>query len=54
MESKPEPVKPPDEWWDAFVHNYEANRCPWCDGNGRVGLYACNACGATGQRPKAP
>lgn len=43
-----------DEWWDKFCADYHANRCPWCEGHGRVGLFACNACGATGQRASDP
>lgn len=40
-----------DELWEKFCRDFHANRCPRCEGHGRVGLYACNACGATGQRP---
>ncbi len=39
-----------DEFWEKFCQDFNANRCPWCEGRGRVGLFACNACGATGQR----
>lgn len=39
-----------DPFWDEFCRNWEANKCPWCKGQGRVGLFACNACGATGQK----
>lgn len=31
---------------------WNENRCPRCQGAGRIGVMGCNACGGTGQTPR--